>query len=230
MTPRELSAVLASIGPDCTHRDAERMFREAGWTPCGAGDWAFALASPGGDVVARISPFDPVGPYTARLYAEAAQSGQVPELITRQRLLGGGDLQVMERLTAVPESEAEVVLGRFAEPTPELEDLAAIVARIHRDAQRHLPWCGPLDTNPSNVMRASAGGLVLTDPFYADGENLYATAEQDPDRLVALIPADERRFMTEIPLTYSGPWAPEAREALREKLRLADERTAEKTT
>jgi hypothetical protein len=58
---------------------------------------------------------------------------------------------------------------------------------------------------------------------YADGPNLYAAAEDDPERVVVLIPESERRFMTEIPLTESGPWTAEDREALREKLRRADE-------
>src|SRR5699024_908534 len=85
---------LASVGPSTTYREVEAHLRAAGWTPCGAGDWAFALASPGGDVVARISPFDPVGPYTARLYREAAGTELVPRLLAHHRLAGGADLQV----------------------------------------------------------------------------------------------------------------------------------------
>ena len=49
-------------GLDATHHDVEGLLRREGWAWCGAGDWAFALAAPDGDVVARISPFDPVGP------------------------------------------------------------------------------------------------------------------------------------------------------------------------
>lgn len=219
-----VSTVLDALRPTSTHRDAERVLREAGWVSCGTGDWAFALASPEADVVARISPFDPVGPYTARLYREAAETGLVPRLFAHRRLAGGGDLQILERLTAVPEPEASAFLARLAEPSPELEALAPVVARVHESAQRELPWCGPLDSNPSNVMRALTGQLVLTDPYYADGPNLYATAENDPDSLVALIPEDQRRYMTEIPLAASGPWPPENREALRVKLRRADAR------
>lgn len=73
-------------------------------------------------------------------------------------------------------------------------------------------------------MRTSDGRLVLTDPYYADGPNLYATAERDPAHIVAVIPEDQRRFMTEIPLSQSGTWPREERQALRERLRLADER------
>lgn len=73
-------------------------------------------------------------------------------------------------------------------------------------------------------MRASMVRLVLCDPFYADGPHLYATAQRDPDRVAWLIPEDQRRWMTEIPLAVSGPWPPEERDTMREALRGADER------
>ncbi len=215
--------LLGSLGADATHEDAESRFREAGWGPCGAGDWAIALASPTADLVVRISPFDPVGPYTARLYREASSTGQVPALHAHRRLAGGGDLQLLERLAPVDESEAHELLARCAVPTTEFSALAAIVGEIHADARRELPWCGPLDTNPSNVMRTLAGQLVLTDPYYADGPNLYASAERDPALLVARIPEAERRYLTHIPLACSGPWEDDDRSALREALRRADE-------
>ena len=224
--------VLDAAGLAATYREVEQVALAAGWTPCGAGDWAFALASPDGQVVVRISPFDPVGPYTARLYREAASTGLVPTLYLHRRLAGGGDLQLMERLDAVSATEGASFLARLGDPEhpsetggePLLAALSRTVARVHRAARRDLPWCGPLDTNPSNVMRTPAGRLVLTDPYYADGPNLYATAERDPDLVVAMIPEDQRRYLTQIPLTCSGPWKPGEAEALREKLRQADER------
>ncbi|MGP5077702.1 hypothetical protein ACTXKZ_06535 [Brachybacterium alimentarium] len=220
------TAVIPALRTVATYQDAEQLLRAAGWTDCGAGDWAFALAAPGADVVARISPFDPVGPYTARLYREAATTGLVPRLLLHRRLDGGGDLQVMQRLEDVPVPEAEAFLARFALPAPELADLAQIVGSLHADAQRELAWCGPLDGNPSNVMRTRSGRLLLTDPYYADGPTLYAAAEQDPDRFVTTIPADQRRGVTQIPLACSGPWAAEDREALRLRIQRADERAA----
>lgn len=149
-----------------------------------------------------------------------------------RRLAGGGDLQVMERLHPVPATEAEDFMTRLAqpEPEPELVALAEIVSRVHRDALRDLPWCGPLDTNPSNVMRTGTGRLVLTDPYYADGPRLYEAAHREPDRFVTTIPPDQRRHLTEIPLTWSGRWAQEERDALRETLRRADERSPQQRT
>jgi hypothetical protein len=148
----------------------------------------------------------------------------VPELFTHRRLTGGGDLQVMEWLRPVAEDEAVAFLGAVAERAAEVAELADVVHRVHDRARRELPWCGPLDRNPANVMRAADGRLVVIDLFYADGPDLYATAAADPDVLVARIPENERRFMTEIPLADSGPWPAEEREALRATLAAADAR------
>jgi hypothetical protein len=208
------------------HRDAERALRADGWTPAGAGDWAIALRSPDGTRAARISPFDPTGPYTAALYREAASTRQVPRLYEHRRLTGGGDLQIMEWLLPVAPDEATAFHRAIADRTPAVADLVDAVRRVHDRARRDLPWCGPLDHNPSNVMRAADGRLVVIDLFYADGPDLYAAAATDPDLVVARIPEHERRFMTEIPLAVSGPWSPGEREAMRAGLAAADARRA----
>jgi hypothetical protein len=217
---------LALLEREADHRDVEQALLAAGWTPCGAGDWAIALRSPDGTAAARISPFDPTGPYTAALYREAAHTRQVPELFAHRRLTGGGDLQIMEWLRAVPEDEAAAFHRAISGRAPEVAELVDVVRRIHELAQAELPWCGPLDHNPENVMRAADGRLVVADLYYADGPNLYATATKDPDLLVARIPEDERRFMAEIPLAGSGPWGPGEQDALRAGLAAADARKA----
>jgi len=217
---------LALLGPQADHRGVEQALLAAGWTPCGAGDWAVALRSPDGTAAARISPFDPTGPYSAALYREAVHTRQVPDLYAHRRLTGGGDLQLMEWLRPVPEDEAVAFHRAITVRAPEVADLVDAVSRIHERARRELPWCGPLDGNPANVMRTVDGRLVVADLFYADGPNLYATAATDPDLVVARIPEAERRFMTEIPLAASGPWEPEAREAMRAGLAEAEARKA----
>lgn len=224
--PAPRHAVIDLLGPQANHRDAEKTLHAAGWTPCGAGDWAIALRSPDGTAAARISPFDPTGPYTAMLYREAAHTRQVPELLAHRRLSGGGDLQLLEWLQPVPESDAVAFQQAIVRRDPEVAELVDIVRRIHARAEQELPWCGPLDHNPDNVMRTADGRLVVLDLFYADGPDLYETAATDPDRVVALIPEPQRRFMTEIPLATSGPWQPGAQEAMRKGLAAADARRA----
>jgi hypothetical protein len=223
MNPAE---VLDRLHRAADHRDVEQVLLEQGWTPCGAGDWAIALRSPDGTAAARISPFDPTGPYSAELYRRAAPTRQVPVLFGHRRLAGGGDLQVLEWLAPVAEEEAVAFHRAIAERSPEVAELVDVVRRIHERARRELPWCGPLDHNPANVMRAADGRLVVVDLYYADGPNLYATAATNPDLVAARIPAAERRFMTEIPLTASGPWDPATREAMRAGLAAADARAA----
>jgi hypothetical protein len=216
---------LALLGRQPDHRDAEQALLAAGWTPCGAGDWAIALRSPDGTAAARISPFDPAAPYSVALYREAAHTRQVPELFAHRRLTGGGDFQIMEWLHPVPEHEAVAFHQAIARREPEVADLVDAVRRIHERARREVPWSGPkLDGNPANIMRAADGRLVAADLFGADGPNLYATVATDPDLIVARIPEIERRFMTEIPLTATGPWEPEVRDAMRAGLAAADAR------
>jgi len=219
-----LDEVNELLGAEADHRDAERLFRAAGWTFCGVGDWALALRSPDGTAAVRIGPFDPLGPYTAMLYREAAHTRQVPQLFAHRRLTGGGDLQVMEWLDAVPTAAGAAFHRALAERAPEVAELADIIHRVHQRADAELPWCGPLDTNPDNVMRAADGRLVVADLFSAAGPKLYKTAAENPDLVVATIPESERRFMADIPLTNSGPWEPGAQDALRAGLAAADSR------
>jgi len=219
-----VSEILDLLPSDDTHADAERVFVEAGWTPCGAGDWAIALRSPDTTMAVRISPFDPTGPYTAELYREAAHTRQVPQLFAHRRLVGGGDLQVMEWLDAVDEQDAAQFHRAIEKREESVAELVDIVRRIHERALRELPWCGPLDQNPSNVMRGSDGRLVICDLFYADGPDLYATAAANPELVAERIPESERRFMTEIPLAVSGPWDEAERDAMRVGLAAVDRR------
>ncbi|SDT78401.1 hypothetical protein SAMN04489716_8358 [Actinoplanes derwentensis] len=133
---------------DVDHRDVERTLLAAGWTPCGAGDWAIALRSPGGMTAARISPFDPTGPDNAALYRQAEHTRQVPRLFTHDRLVGGGDLRVMEWLLPAAEAEAVAFHQAIATRAPEVAELVDVVRRVHDRARLELPWCGPLESQP----------------------------------------------------------------------------------
>jgi hypothetical protein len=42
-----------------SHRQVLAELAIQGWVPCGVGDWAVALRSPQGTLVARVCPFDP---------------------------------------------------------------------------------------------------------------------------------------------------------------------------
>jgi hypothetical protein len=128
----------------------------------------------------------------------------------------------MEWLHAVDQEDAVAFHRMLSDRDETLAELAAIIDRVHARALRELPWCGPLDDNPANVMRAADGRMVVADLFYADGPALYAAASADPGVVTSRIPEHERRFMTEIPLAASGPWDAAEREAMRLALAAAE--------
>lgn len=215
-------AVLQTLGQGTDHRDAERALPAEGWTGCGAGDWAIALRSPSGVYAARISPFDPGAPFSATLYRRAAHTGLVPRLDAEIPLEGGGNLLVMEFLYPVTAARASAYQRAIATRAPEVAELADLIATVHAEAARELPWWGPLDNNPANVMQRPDGRLVVIDPFYADGPNLYATVLSNPARVAASIPSAQRRHMFDLPLHSSGPVEAAVLEQMRAGLAAAD--------
>jgi hypothetical protein len=221
-TPGAELSVLDRLQADADHALTERALEGAGWEHCGVGDWAVVLASPSGDLAARVSPFDPTAPYTRDLFRRAASTGQVPVLHAYVELEGGAVCTVMERLYPVEPDVGSAFFRALEAVEPQVAALHAAIDEVLEVARQELPWCGPLDPNPSNVMRREAGDLVLSDPFYADGRNLYGSILTDPMLVARAIPAERRRHMLELPLAESGPWDPVEREKMRAALALAD--------
>lgn len=186
------------------HDEVEAWLAGQGWALCGEGDWARARRSRSGRMAARVSPFDPAAPFTVRLYREGAGNRYLPRLDAERPLDGGGHLMVMEFLHSVPAAEtgrwhARLHEHRSRREDPELAMAARLIARVHREAESGLPWCGPLDDNPGNVMRDAAGQVKFVDLFYVQGLVLYDKALTAPAEVVAAIPAPLRRHMFEIP-------------------------------
>jgi pimeloyl-ACP methyl ester carboxylesterase len=215
-------AVLDRLPAGADHVAMAQSLLGAGWSTCGVGDWAVVLASPSGELAARISPFDPTAPYTCALFRRAAATGQVPVLHAFLELEGGAVCSVMDRLHPVGHDEGAAFFRALAAREPEVADLVAAIDEVLATAREELPWCGPLDPNPANVMRRDTGALVLTDPFYADGPNLYGSILTDPMVVARTIPAVRRRHMLELPLAESGPWDPAEQERMRAALARAD--------
>lgn len=214
--------ILDALPVEADHVVVEQVLLRAGWSRCGVGDWAVVLASPSGELAARISPFDPTAPYTCALFRRAAATKQVPVLHAYVELDGGAVCTVMERLDPVEPDVGAAFFRALDARDPEVADLVAAIDEVLESARRELPWCGPLDPNPANVMRRLTGGLVLSDPFYADGPNLYGSILTDPLVVARAFPADRRRHMLELPLAESGPWDPVEREKMRAALAYAD--------
>ncbi|MFT4218650.1 MAG: hypothetical protein QM619_15895 [Micropruina sp.] len=201
---RRLLVRVDAHGVPPRHDEVEDWLLADGWTLCGEGDWARAYRSPTGEFAARVSPFDPACPFTVWLYREGAGNRYLPRLDAHRRLDGGGHLIVMELLQEVPVDEAKRWHDRLHDAAelrtdPELGRAAALIDRVHRDAESQLRWCGPLDDNPGNVMRDSAGRAKFVDLYYVQGLVLYDKALTAPAEVVAAIPAELRRHMFEIP-------------------------------
>ena len=217
-------AVLEDLPPDADHAVAEQVLVGASWSRCGVGDWAVVLVSPTGRLAARVTPFDPVAPYTAELFRLAASTSQVPSLHAFVELEGGAVCTVMERLYPVEPDRAAAFFRALAAREPDVSELVHALDAVLDRARRELPWCGPLDPNPANVMRRDGGDLVLTDPFYADGRNVYQSILIDPTKLARAIPEHRRRHMFELPLAETGPFDPDVRRRMEAALADADAR------
>lgn len=228
--PSELSslaspelAIIDCLAPGAQYHQVESLLRGAGWRDAGAGDWAFALASPSG-TLARISPCDPVCAFTCALYEEGAENPYLPVIYRHLDLDGGGCLQVMERLFPCEESDA-VELFRLRDAREADTDLRAasdLVMAVHRRALREVPWCGELDDNPGNVMRRGNGHLVMIDPYYLAGRTLFGLIATDPAEVVRHFPAERRRHLFEIPAIKRETPGREV-ERLRRSIDLADQ-------
>ena len=216
--------ILDNLPEHADHAITEQVLQAAGWTRCGVGDWAVVFASPSGTLAARISPFDPVAPYTCELFRLAADTAQVPALHAYLDLEGGAVCTVMERLHPVDPDAGATFFRTLDGRGPEVAKLVRAIDTVLGRARRELTWCGPLDPNPSNVMRREAGELVLTDPFYADGPHLYGSLLTDPMLVATAFPEERRRHMFELPLAETGPWDPDERQRMKSMLAAADER------
>lgn len=219
---KEELAHVESIDAHADHRDAEARLLALGWAACGRGDWAIALQSPSGQLAARISPFDPTAPFTAKLYREGRDTGWFPELLLEHPLAGGANLLLMEFL-----HPADLELGidihrRLQEKDHSVRDAANLIEQIHAEACRALAWCGPIDDNPSNIMVASDGSPRITDPYYAAGPALYGAILDSPLEVARAIPAEQRRHILEIPMDSTGRWEPHLLQEMRDGLAHAD--------
>ena len=111
----ELSPGLPGI-PDLTweslsHRQVLAELATEGWVPCGVGDWAVALRSPEGTLVARVCPFDPAYWAFVDLCRECAGNRWLPRIELAAGLEGGGSVVFLEFLAPV----GHPVVKQFAE-------------------------------------------------------------------------------------------------------------------
>ena len=101
----ELSAGLPGFAglpwESLSHRQVLAELAMQGWVPCGVGDWAVALRSPEGALVARVCPFDPAYWAFVDLCRECAGNRWLPRIELAAGLEGGGSVVFLEFVAPV---------------------------------------------------------------------------------------------------------------------------------
>ena len=84
-----------------SHRRVLAELATEGWVPGGVGDWAVALRSPDGTVVAGVCPFDPAYRAFVDLCRECAGNRWLPRIELAVGLEGGGSVVVLDFVAPV---------------------------------------------------------------------------------------------------------------------------------
>lgn len=184
-----------------SHRQVLAELIGRGWVPSGAGDWAVGLRSPGGELVARVCPFDPAYAAFVELCRVCAGNRWLPEITVAAELEGGGSVTFIEYVAPVERAVAEEIAEQWrgAVGDAEFEDVRRTARRIDAEYRATTPWWDGFDLNESHVRRASDGRLVLIDIYCMDGALLYAAILKDVRDVHRRIPRSRMRYALEIP-------------------------------
>jgi hypothetical protein len=198
---RDVDVLAARSWGTRSHRETLAELVLLGWTPLGVGDWAVALRSPGGRLVARICPFDPAYPAFLELCRRCAGNRYLPHIDLTAALDGGGSLTVLEFLTPAPEAAAAQLIRQWKqdEGDAELETVKAVALAVDEEYRVRVPWWDGIDLNEGNVRRSVDGRLALVDVFCMDGAALYGQILEDAAVVRRFIPETQCRHLLEIP-------------------------------
>ncbi|MEO3787218.1 hypothetical protein ABGB12_28160 [Actinocorallia sp. B10E7] len=184
-----------------SHRQVLAELVGAGWVPFGAGDWATALRSPEGGLVARVCPFDPAYAAFVDLCRECVGSRWLPKIELAADLDGGGSVVFLEFVAPVDGTAAERIAEQWRRGggDAEFERVRRAAREIDARYRASTPWWDGLDLNDAHVRRAVDGRLVLIDIFCMDGASLYGKILEDVAEVHRRIPRDRMRYALEIP-------------------------------
>lgn len=199
MPDLELVALLEVQWLAVNHRFARARLEHLGWVQCGQGDWAYAYRSPGGRLVARVSPFEPGYGYFVDLCQRCAGNRYVPRIDLATELEGGGHLAVLEYLAAPDRETIDTFLWRWQHPARADTDLWALrraVDTIDGWGRQNLPgWVG-VDIGDRHVLLSSDGNPKVIDLFGVDFRTFVIN---DPRAFARWIPPEHRRYVLDMP-------------------------------
>jgi hypothetical protein len=184
-----------------SHRQVLAELAAEGWVPCGVGDWAVALRSPEGTVVARVCPFDPAYAAFVDLCRECAGNPWLPRIELAADLEGGGSVVFLEFVAPVDHP----VRGQFASQwrtraaDSEFEEVRRTAQMIDAEYRKSTPWWGRCDLDDAHIFRAADGRLVLIDVFCMAGAELYGAILEDVAEVHRRIPRERMRYALDIP-------------------------------
>jgi hypothetical protein len=165
------------------------------------GDWAVALRSPEGTVVARVCPFDPAYRAFVDLCRKCAGNRWLPRIELAADLEGGGSVVFLEFAAPVDHAVAEQVAEqwRTAAGDAEFREVRRAAQMIDAGYRKSTPWWGRCDLNEAHIRRAADGRLVLIDVFCMDGASLYRKILEDVAGVHRRIPRERMRYALDIP-------------------------------
>jgi hypothetical protein len=184
-----------------SHRQVLAELAMQGWVPCGMGDWAVALRSPQGTLVARVCPFDPAYWAFVDLCRECAGNRWLPRIELAAGLEGGGSVVFLEYVAPVDHP----VTGQFAgqwrarADDAEFQQVRRAAQMIDAEYRKSTPWWGRCDLDDAHIFSAADGRPVLIDVFCMAGTDLYRAILDDVAGVHRRIPREQMRYALDIP-------------------------------
>ena len=130
----------------------------------GVGDWAVALRSPEGTVVARVFPFDPAYRAFVDLCRQCAGNRWLPRIELAAGLEGGGSVVFLEFVAPVDHP----VHGQFAGQwraragDAEFQKVRRAAQRIDAQYRESTPWWGRCDLDDAHIFRPESVSRAAT--------------------------------------------------------------------
>jgi hypothetical protein len=172
-----------------------------GWVPCGVGDWAVALRSPEGSLVARVCPFDPAYWAFVDLCRQCAGNRWLPRIDLAASLEGGGSVVFLEYVAPVDHPVGKQFAERWRDRAadPEFQEVRRAARMIDAEYRNSTPWWGRCDLDDAHIFRAADDRPVLLDVYCMAGTDLYNAILEDVAEVHRRIPRERMRYALDIP-------------------------------